>query len=485
MKRFVPENIDLDKLINNSQVSQIKGFHPDNLLWIMSEITEKPLASSGFAEIHSKRFQAYVHEYKEYLDQLAASGIIERDLSFSHELVKKVRGYKFSDQYSPTIKGIGINYLPIVKKSAKEKDHKLQSCRNNKHLVKWFNPNLTIDYDLAIDYLGTYYSEMKKEQVLLAAREQIIKNTWYEDYSMKYIDLQQCKTKNPYESYKRAFMAVDKIKEQEYCLSTDCTINRFHSIITLMPSDFRNFLSYDGEELVSLDIRNSQAFFSLSLLNEENLSEIISVAQKFNKNNNKSYNRNSKPLANYPSSSIILEESLQRIDNQEIIRYKNLVLSGKIYDYFERIIFDELGITYPSRKALKQEFFRTIYSSNRYFGQPGAAPKRAFQKYFPGIYEYFVQLKKLHPDIIPIVLQRWESYTVLQCITKRISKDYPEVPSFTIHDGIATTSENIDLVSSIICEELKALTGYSPTLKKDEWNLKNLKYYNIWRHNQT
>jgi hypothetical protein len=100
------------------------------------------------------------------------------------------------------------------------------------------------------------------------------------------------------------------------------------------------------------------------------------------------------------------------------------------------------------------------------------------------IYEYFAQLKKLHPDIIPIVLQRVESYAVLQCITKRISIEYPNVPLFTIHDGIATTEENVDLVSSITCEDLKALTGYAPMLKKEEWNHKNLRYYYEWNHNQ-
>jgi hypothetical protein len=162
-----------------------------------------------------------------------------------------------------------------------------------------------------------------------------------------------------------------------------------------------------------------------------------------------------------------------------------LVLSGKIYDYFERLLREELGVTYPSRRALKEEFFRIIYSSNRFLGQPGAEPKRLFQKHFPGIYEYFCQLKKLYPNILPIVLQRWESHAVLQCITKRISKNNPEVPLFTIHDSIATTKENADLVSSIMCEELKAQTGYLPSLKKQEWNHRNLNYYYKWKPNQT
>jgi hypothetical protein len=235
-----------------------------------------------------------------------------------------------------------------------------------------------------------------------------------------------------------------------------------------MPSDFRNFLRYDGKELVCLDIRNSQAYFSLNLFKDENIEEIISVAEELNKRDGKLYcNRKNQP-SNLPSSSIILVKSLQQIDSQEFESYRNLVLSGKLYHYFEQALKQELGITFPSRKALKREFFRVLYSSNRFLGQPAAAPKRVFQMVFPGLYEYFSQLKRLHPDIIPILLMRWESNAVLQCIIKRISKEHPKVPFFTIHDGITTTRENVDLVESIICEELESLTGYAPMLESEE-----------------
>jgi hypothetical protein len=364
---------------------------------------------------------------------------------------------------------------------------KLKSCRGNMHLVKWFNPGLTIDYENAIDYLHIYYSEKRKESELLAEKAEEIKNTWYKDYSEKLIALQQNRVTNPYESYKSAFRAIDRIKENDYHLSTDKTVNRFHSVLTFMPSDFRNFLRYDGKELVCLDIRNSQAYFSLNLFRKESIEEILNIAQELNKRDGKFNNciNLSANLPNLPSSSYILSESLQRIENQELELHRDLVVSGLIYEYYEEVLFEELGMIYPSRGEVKEEFFRTIYSSNRFLGQPRAAPKKVFQQHFPGIYEYFAQLKKLHPALIPHVLMRWESYAVLHCITKRISKEHPEVPLFTIHDGIATTRENVDLVESVINEDLKALTGYSPTLKREEWNIKNLKYYNEWRHNQT
>jgi hypothetical protein len=92
MRRYIPAKIDIDKLISDCQDRHIKNFHADNMKWILSEITEKLTTSSGFVEIHTIRFQGYIHNYKDYLEYLDASGIIERNLSFSHELVSKVRG---------------------------------------------------------------------------------------------------------------------------------------------------------------------------------------------------------------------------------------------------------------------------------------------------------------------------------------------------------------------------------------------------------
>ena len=206
MKKYLPRNIDLERLIEDSGMSHIKRFHPDKLVWLLSEIAEKLCNPNGYAEIHSKRFQSFVHNYKDYLNCLDTSGVIEQDLSFSHELYSKVRSYKFIEEYSSTITAAEINYLPIVKKAAKEKERKLKTCQGNQHLVKWFSPSLTIDYDAAIDYLGTYYSEVRKERQLMAEKEKPIRNTWYEDYSIKCLELQWCETKDPYESNRRAFI---------------------------------------------------------------------------------------------------------------------------------------------------------------------------------------------------------------------------------------------------------------------------------------
>jgi hypothetical protein len=49
-------------------------------------------------------------------------------------------------------------------------------------------------------------------------------------------------------------------------MSVDPNVHRFHSNLTCMKSIYRNLLTYDGQKLVSIDIKNSQPYLSTKLL---------------------------------------------------------------------------------------------------------------------------------------------------------------------------------------------------------------------------
>ncbi len=70
MRRYIPANIDISQL----DTSKIKNYHPDKMISILAEIFEKPVRPSGYVEVHSKRLQYFVHNYKEYLESLSTSG---------------------------------------------------------------------------------------------------------------------------------------------------------------------------------------------------------------------------------------------------------------------------------------------------------------------------------------------------------------------------------------------------------------------------
>jgi hypothetical protein len=113
--------------------------------------------------------------------------------------------------------------------------------------------------------------------------------------------------------------------------------------------------------------------------------------------------------------------------------------------------------------------FSVLFSSNKFIGQDEAKPKRLFKRLFPSVYDVFSYLKRKDKTFLACLLQRIESYLILDVICKRISNEYPDIPIYTIHDSIATTSGNEKHVERIMKEELTKHIGIPPTLKFDYW----------------
>ena len=69
------------------------------------------------------------------------------------------------------------------------------------------------------------------------------------------------------------------------------------------------------------------------------------------------------------------------------------------------------------------------------------------------------------------ILQALESDIIVNNASKRIARERPDLPIFTIHDSIATTLGNEDYVATIITEELKNLTDLDVQLGYEYWTL--------------
>ena len=103
-------------------------------------------------------------------------------------------------------------------------------------------------------------------------------------------------------------------------------------------------------------------------------------------------------------------------------------------------------------------------------GQVSAKPKRDFKTHFPEVYEIFRLIKKGNHSLLSHILQRIESTIMIQHVAKRIAKESPDLPIFTIHDSIATTVGNEDYVSTVIQEEALRLTGLNVQLGIEYWD---------------
>jgi hypothetical protein len=102
------------------------------------------------------------------------------------------------------------------------------------------------------------------------------------------------------------------------------------------------------------------------------------------------------------------------------------------------------------------------------------APKRIFGDVFPSVYDHFAFIKSGQSNLLAKVLQTLESELVLRRIAKRIAKERPKLPVFTIHDSITTTVGNEDYVREIMTKEMQKGMNLTPSIKTELWTPDNI-----------
>jgi len=163
----------------------------------------------------------------------------------------------------------------------------------------------------------------------------------------------------------------------------------------------------------------------------------------------------------------MLEECLQTTDKQALEDYSDMVNSGEFY----KCISDKMhpGSTFD-KKLIKVMVLTVFFSDNRFIAQREANDKRAFKTHFPEVYKVFSLIKKKDKRILARILQSIESDIIINRVTKRISREKPELPIFTIHDSVATIQGYEYYVAGVITEEVKSFTDLDVKLGYEYWN---------------
>src|SRR5205085_1352704 len=116
---------------------------------------------------------------------------------------------------------------------------------------------------------------------------------------------------------------IDKIQSCYFRPFVDSTTYRFHSTITSLRSEFRNFITYDKREIVSLDLKNSQPFISTVILKPEFWTNDSSITNIFDITSNKVRNYFIKTL--YLSNTLMWEKIDTIQYQQGFDRYTKIV----------------------------------------------------------------------------------------------------------------------------------------------------------------
>lgn len=389
-------------------------------------------------------------DYNEYMDWL-----IEQEVIFKAENYEPGRSsnkYCFTNFILSSLKEDSVS--EIVEMKALESGtitvarsiQESEVYEENKHLLKWFNDGLEIDFEGAKTYIKdlSYY---EGEIVNLTHK----KVHWNHQMSTL---------------HHKAFYAT-RNEESDF---------RLHTVLTNLKKIFKPFVKYEGQELIGYDLKNSQPFFLIFLID----SIII--------NNNKISNILSRIYTNKVNNTFMLQNLRKCLSTEgfqkEYVIFKAWVLNGQIYENMDSII--------NPKKCLGSYFANKYIASKKVTEKKKIDNVRSLMKgviftlFFSSVITRnsdYKKLKKAFPNLIAVmeifkmnnnsdfskVLQNIESECIIDYVTRKIAKEYPEMPLFTIHDSISTTENYAGILKALMPKYIYEYTGLMPKIEEEKW----------------
>jgi len=431
----IPANFDLDKLIEDypPDFKFTKDFfyylaHPIHEVCLWND----KIRDSEYVPLSATKLQSLNHDYyRMHLDYLIKYGVLKEDTRYQPK--NYCKGFKLLPPYSESeVRHIEITDKKLVKKFTKWNNTSEDTKEKYTHLYNSFiDKRLVIDREAAIQYSKLVY-EMDSDNGL----------------------------ENAMKKHNLRLIKIDKFHNNNRGFKQD-KWGRIHTNLTGMDRALRNFISYDGNRIVEIDMPNSQPLLSILPLMENYPNINI---------NHFHYNHN--------TNTIMLVDSDDIADDLEIYKYIGLVLNAKLYAYLiDKFNELEQGVYFNSedsdevkKQAVKDMVFGTFFSKNdKYFNG-----KETLHKLFPWVFSAFEKVKAWQHNKLAVTLQGIEAEIVLDTACENIALAYPEKKLWTIHDSISCIEGNEDIVKEYLREAIKQRIGLVPPLKTKIWCPENL-----------
>jgi hypothetical protein len=396
---------------------EIKGYSIDNLKEIISIIACHIRKDEDCTPLKITYIRKLVPQGDRYLLGLIDLGIIERTgIAIKGETCYK---YNFAPEYYSKYLSFPLNNAKLIRRIeiAQEQLRKesAKSIRNHSEQTKYLK-QLTIADNYRYFIESNYTSETDQYNSILGSATRIINGDIY--------------------------------------YSIDNTSGRFHSNITNMAKSLRPFLRIKGEPLITADIKNSQPYLSTIILT--NPGKVSWMTEN-------------------PAFALLLE-TLKVSINQDVKLYISLVISGQLYEYL-MAQFSKEGLNL-TRLETKGQVLRILFARNRMpKDEINRKARQVFIERFPTVHRIFSKVrghkkgdKFQNFKRFAILLQRIESYLMLDRILKRIYKELPGTIAVTVHDSIMTgiLTNNVEAVRKIMIDELTSFVGFPPKIKIEE-----------------
>jgi hypothetical protein len=286
---------------------------------------------------------------------------------------------------------------------------------------------------------------------------------------------------------------IEQISSEKIWCNVSDKNHRLNSSITNLPKLLRPFLLCNNEPFECVDISSSQPYILSSVIKSSfffndkheryNLKTIypelynelvgngsIEISMNYSNNNgiqyytsHTGYTTNSSSNNTNNSSSFMWCNFFTTTELDSINRY----IQSPFYLDFYKNVLDRYYIYTNTQRSTKTDDRDKLKGSMMYVLFDDNQNHRnnnhhiqIFQTVYPGVDRWINQVHKLiGKQRFSYLLQRAESYLLLNVICREFNEQNPTAPLLTIHDGVFTTSKHVQKLKGLVLKRLNELTG--------------------------
>ena len=263
--------------------------------------------------------------------------------------------------------------------------------------------------------------------------------------------------------------------------------HRLNSSITNLPRLLRPFLLFNGEALTCLDVTSSQPYLLSSIMQAKFYNEsrvgynLKTIYPELYREliDNGSIDTSNTGIGYYSSNTGYTKSFISNLSNSSSFMWCNFFTApdiDSITNYTQAPFYldfytDLLNRYYtynniPKRVAQKEDreklkgtMMFVLFDENKGHRNNNLQIQK-FQTVYPGVEKWLNQIHSLiGKKRFSYLLQRAESYLLLNVICREFNEQHPTAPLITIHDGLFTTKDYVRNLNGFVLRRLREITG--------------------------
>ena len=403
--------------------------------------------------------------YLEALNILEVQKVIVRSDSYQTGIKSKCVAL-LKPYNSSNIKILEVDHVtPVAKKWIVEQKQlnkkNIKALQPIPFVTKWFDPTrIDVDCEDLHVFIEFYRSILLKQ---FSVNPQI-KNKQIIENAINY-------------RYNSMLSSIQSLLNGNMNLSKTGKDHRLHSFLSNIKKELRHLITYDGQPLVSIDVKSCQPYLLSYLLQPKNWKKIKSILSSSSIPNYHIKKLQSSILMFGLFSESDCSEGLQRKVFDEIVWEDDFYLHimNKAAEMGHQDLF-------PDKKKTKKKIINIFFDSGWYMNNN--EERNLFAKWFPNEVAFIEEVHKISRildkkklkdkdsviNLLPILLQRVESMIMLEYVCNAISEELPDAPLLPVHDCIHTTPPYAEKVRAIMERVLTAEVGVKPGIKVEYYN---------------